>query len=294
MTEAVETVLPPAKTGPVASAESIETQPETQVGTEGTEQQQTQGTETQETETPEKRESRSRRRFNRERDRRIAAETELRLLKETQQTHAQPAARQETRQEGTDPNAPTREQFTIYEDYIRADATYNATKAAQKVAERVLDENSRKQSESQSRQAEQKSREAWEKQLETARDEIEDFDDVIKESETTYTQAMGAAILESDVGARLSYYLAQHPEEAERIAKLKPSRQAAEIVNLEAKVAKPAKAPSKAPAPIEPVGSKADAGKEFDTRDPKAAEKLSTSEWIKRDRERLTKAGISP
>ena len=278
--------------GPVANAESIDSPPEKVVGTEGTEQQETQGTEQQVEETPEKRESRSRRRFNRERDRRIAAETELRLLKESQQPQARPAQQQqEERQEGTDPQAPTREQFASYEEFIRADATYNARKEATKAAREVIEAGNRKQSETQNQQSAQKAREAWEKQLEAARDEIEDFDDVIKESDTTYTPAMGAAILESDHGARLSYYLAQHPEEASRIAKLKPSRQAAEIVALESKVAKPAKAPSKAPAPIDPVGGKDAVATQVPTTDPRS-DKMSTEAWIAAEKVRMREKGI--
>lgn len=289
MTEAVAAPEAPKPAGaePVAPADENVAQPG-ESGTEGTDA----GTQGTEQETPEKRESRSRRRFNRERDRRIAAETELRILKESQQPK-QPEQRQEVRNDQVDPNAPTREQFTSYEEFLRADARYTAKHEAAAAAREVLEGANRRQAETQTQAERQKQGEAWEKQVEAARDEIEDFDDVLKEAgDTVCLPAMRAAILESEVGARLTYYLAQHPEEAERIAKLKPSRQAAEIVALEAKVAKPAKAPSKAPPPITPVGKAAEATKTVDTRDPKAAETLSTSEWIKRDQERMAKAGI--
>lgn len=288
MSEVAGTEAPkPEGAEPVAPADENVAQPG-ELGTEGTDA----GTQGTEQETPEKRESRSRRRFNRERDRRIAAETELRLLKEAQ-PQKQPEQRQEVSNDQVDPNAPTREQFASYEDFLRADARYTAKREATAAAREVLEGANRRQTETQTQAARQKEGEAWEKQMDAARDEIEDFDDVLKEAgDTVCLPDMRRAILESDHGARITYYLAQHPEEAERIAKLKPSRQAAEIIALESKVAKPAKAPSKAPAPITPVGKSADAGQALDTRDPKAAEELSTSEWIKRDQERMAKAGI--
>ena len=289
-TAAVE--QPAGTGGPVASTE--ETKP-TPTPAEG-EQQQTQGNEQEQApETPEKRESRSRRRFNRERDRRIAAETELRLLKEAQPQRQQPAGDARDVQQGDEAQAPQREQFGSYEEFLRADAAHVATKAAEKAAARALESTERKRGESQAQAEYQKVLDEWQRHTESARDEIENFDEIMEEGQDApCTPAMRAALLESGpIGPHIAVYLAQHPEEAERIAKLKPSRQAAEIVALEAKVKRPAKAPSKTPTPINPVGGKAAATEPLDTRDPKAVEKLSTTEWIKRDRDRMAKAGIT-
>lgn len=279
------TTIPGAK--PEGELETRTTQPE-QAGTEGTEQQR-EGEEQKEPETPEKRESRSRRRFNRERDRRIAAETELRLLKEAQQPpKAEAKAAEKTE---IDPNEPKREQFGPYEEFIEARATYRAERAARSTAERILKEASERQGKDQQRESQAKASREWETQLESARDEIEDFDDVLKESEARYSPAMEHAIRESEVGARLTYYLAQHPEESERILKLKPSRQMAEVVKLEEKVSKPAKAPSKAPAPISPVGGKDYAAANVPTTDPRS-DKMSTEAWIAAEKARMKKEGI--
>lgn len=299
MTEAVASTeaKPDGTGGPVAFTEETKTTQPDQTGTEGTEKQETQGSEQEQTETPEKRESRSRRRFNRERDRRIAAETELRLLKERAAQTAQPERQQQQGQQGEDKDAPRREQFDSYEEFLRADAKHVAQREAREATRAALTEVERQRGETQAQANERKQQEAWEKHLEAARDEIEDYDAVIEEgADAPLTPIMRMAILDSDdLGPRIAYHLAKHPEEAERIAKLKPSRQAAEIVALESKVKKTAKAPSKAPDPIKPVGGKAaDATEPVDTRDPKAAEKLSTSEWIRRDRERMIKAGLNP
>ena len=295
MTEAVagtEETKPAGTGGPVASTEETKQTPTPAEG----EQQQTQGTEQEQPETPEKRESRSRRRFNRERDRRIAAETELRLLKEAQPQRPQTSGDARDVQQGDEADAPKREAFNSYEEFLRADAAYVATKAAEKAAQRAMESSERERGESAAQAEHRKTLEDWQRHTEAARDEIENFDEIMEEGQDApCTPAMRVALLESGpIGPHIAVYLAQHPEEAERIAKLKPSRQAAEIVALEGKVKRPAKAPSKTPAPINPVGGKAAATEPLDTRDPKAAEKLSTTEWIKRDRERMAKAGITP
>ena len=287
----------PAGTGtPVASTEGTkQTQPGAEGGAEGTDKQETQG-EGEHQETPEKRESRSRRRFNRERDRRIAAETELRLLKEAQPQRQPAGDARDVQQGDEDADAPKREAFASYEDFLKAEAKFEANKTAREVVRSELEASNRKRGESEAQAEHRKTLEDWQRHTEAARDAIEDFDEVLRDGEDApCTPAMRVALLESgESGPHIAYYLAQHPEEAERIAKLKPSRQAAEIVSLEAKVKRPAKAPSKTPAPINPVGGKAAATEPLDTRDPKAAEKLSTSEWIRRDRERMAKAGIIP
>lgn len=292
MSEEATQVAQPETVAPAKPAvQSDSAQPEDVKGTEGTQNedtQQTQGTEQQQ-ETPEKKESRRKRQLNRERDRRIAAETELRLLKESRATQGNPDTEVRRGVESVvDPEAPLREQFATYEEFIESRAEYFGAKAAK----RALENAGREQENRKAKSAQLEQSQAWEKQLESARAEIETFDEDIADSGATYTPAMGAALMESDVGAKILHYLAEHPEEADRIAKLKPSRQAAEIVSLEAKVAKTAKAVSKVSAPINPVGRSAEANLALDTRDPKAAEKLSTSEWIKRDRERMQKAGI--
>lgn len=230
-------VAPPA---PASPSEETSAKPENKAA-EGT------AKEAETEETPQKRESRRQRQLNRERERRIAAETELRLYREQQQ------GRQQPQKEAAD-DAPRREQFESYEEFIRADARYHAEKAAEERARKVLEESKKKDSEVSQRETQEKAAKEWNARLEKARDAVEDFDEVCSESEAVVTQPMAAAIQESDQGALIAYYLAKNPAEAERISKLSPSKQAAAIVGLEEKVAKPAKKPSNAPEPIAPVG----------------------------------------
>ena len=104
---------------------------------------------------------------------------------------------------------------------------------------------------------------------------------------------MQAAIREAgDKGPLIAYHLAKNEDEAKRIAGLSPTRQVAAIVALEEKITKPAKAPSKAPAPITPAGKSGDAEAVWDTTKPDAAAKLSPEKWIALERQRMEKQGI--
>ena len=68
---------------------------------------------------------------------------------------------------------------------------------------------------------------------------------------------MAYAIMDSDIAPKLMVYLQKNPEEVDRIAKLSPARQAAEIGKMEVKLSAPKEVKvSKAPAPVKPVGSR--------------------------------------
>ena len=197
---------------------------------------------------------------------------------------------------------PRREQYDDYESFLKAEARFEASQTVKK----ELDAARKADADKASRTVRDQEQQSWQQQLAKAREEIEDYDEVCAESNAVCTEAMANAMRESDVGAKIAHHLAKNPDEAERISKLKASKQAAEIVKLEAQFEpKPAKgdkaadgtattaaakSPSKAPAPIKPVGQTADATLAFDTTDPKAAEKLSTAEWIRLDRERMLKS----
>lgn len=107
-----------------------------------------------------------------------------------------------------------------------------------------------------------------------------DFQEVLAASELQISKPVTDLIFESDVGPAIVYYLAENEEETERINKLSPARQLAEIGKIEAKLAVPRAAEkkivSKAPAPVKPVtGSAPVVKKSLD--DPS----LSAEEWIK-------------
>lgn len=107
-----------------------------------------------------------------------------------------------------------------------------------------------------------------------------DFQEVLAASELQISNPVTELIFESDVGPAIVYYLAENEDETDRINKLSPARQLAEIGKIEAKLSKPttkeAKKLSSAPAPVKPVtGSAPVAKKSMD--DPT----MSADEWIK-------------
>lgn len=68
------------------------------------------------------------------------------------------------------------------------------------------------------------------------------------------TVVMAEALLESDMGADIAYYLGKNVKESEKISAMSPVAQAKAIWKLEAKVGKSnAPAQSQAPAPVKPV-----------------------------------------
>lgn len=89
------------------------------------------------------------------------------------------------------------------------------------------------------------------------------FDREAFDSIESLTQPIALAIIGSDISAKLVVHLGENPQEVDRISKLSPARQAAEIGKLEVTLsnAKPVKV-SNAPAPIEPVGSRGSSSKD--------------------------------
>jgi hypothetical protein len=95
----------------------------------------------------------------------------------------------------------------------------------------------------------------------------ETFDDL------PLTKPIVEALIESDAPEKLMHYMASHPEDVERIAKLSPARQAAELGKLEAKALE-AKPPQRSNAPPALGSVKGGAGS-GNAPDPK-----NTKAWI--------------
>jgi len=98
----------------------------------------------------------------------------------------------------------------------------------------------------------------WNKKLEATKSELPDFDDMVASSDVVVSDQVRDAILESDVGPRILYHLAENQELAEKISKSSLSSALREIGKLEARFEKtePVKSvaqKSKAPAPISPI-----------------------------------------
>lgn len=94
--------------------------------------------------------------------------------------------------------------------------------------------------------------------------------------ELPLTQAIAAAIVDSDVSAKLMAYMAANPDEVAEISRLPPARQAAAIGKLEVKVASAPKV-SKAPEPIKPISGRTGADK-----DPSEMTDAEFAQWRRR------------
>lgn len=185
--------------------------------------------------------------------RRLAeAETETRLLRER-------IARQEGQQPPAATTEPKREEFDSLEDYHRALARHEAKEVARQTIE--TDAKARQDKETAARAEADSKRKGddWSKREEAFQAKAKDYEEVVgdfvKEDLDGIHLNARSAILESDLGPELLYHLAKNPDEAERIAKLSPTRQVIEIGKLEDKVV-PAKKQSSAPPPVSPVKGK--------------------------------------
>lgn len=158
--------------------------------------------------------------------------------------------------------APKQEDFSTVAEYVDASVEW---KLKQKEAESVA--NAAKAEQAQVEAAHQK-------RILEASSRIADYEDVVNKSDIELRMPMIQYIRESDMGPDLAYHLAKHPDVAERLNRLSPIKQLAEMGKLEMTLTKPAKADepksgkapevSKAPAPITPIDGK----KEPVSKDP--------------------------
>ena len=146
---------------------------------------------------------------------------------------------------------PTLDKFETYEDYSEALIDW---KVEQRESVKLVAAENQKQ-EAQAIQVAS----MWKERQDAARDAYEDYDAVVSREDLTVTVAMQQAILESERGADLAYWLGKNPDEAKRIAglgavaairalgKVEDSLPAAGPVKKQLKL-------SNAPEPIRPVG----------------------------------------
>ena len=171
-----------------------------------------------------------------------------------------------------DASAPRLEQFNDIEEYATARANYAKQQQLKELQQRQA---------AQSVTAEQQRVVSeWEKRVEDAEDKYPDFHQVVGELKPV--TPLLAAIMEA--GPDVAHYIGKNPAEAHRISALPVVSQLREIGKLEAKLAaEPAKpkVPSKAPAPISPVGGKSGgvSDQPLDTDD------INT--WMKKENARL-------
>jgi hypothetical protein len=153
-----------------------------------------------------------------------------------------------------------------YTEYIEALAEWRAD---QRFEQKLKAREQETQTQRQQREAAEQAH-AVKERLSEGADEFPDFEEVALADHVPISQAMAAAIAESDFPAKVAYYLGSHLEEAKRIYSLPPTKQIREIAKIEATLSEPAPT-TKAPPPIKPASGKASAEKDPD--------KMTTEEW---------------
>lgn len=183
---------------------------------------------------------------------------------------------------GKTEDRPKRDQFDSYEEWVRAEAAYEARKVAREERQREEEER-RKSFEKDSRERDERERQQrWASLRRLGQKKYADFDETISD-DLTITEPMAQAISESELGHEIAYFLGKNPEEAERISDLSPIRQQIEIGKLEAKLSISNPRTSTAPPPINPLkgGGKADTNELSDDLPPE--------EWLRRRNAQLRK-----
>ncbi len=175
---------------------------------------------------------------------------EERLARLEQQQYRPPAPK--------DDGEPTIDKFENFDQYVAAKAEY----IAKKQIEATLSEREKRQMAEYEAAERRKTADSWHKRLVQATAEMPDFEDVLSSSDVPMTEPMQQLIMESEVGPKLAYYLATHPEEAQKIVGMPPIRMVAALGRIEERLeSAPVKKPTSAPPPLKPVGGRASAKK---------------------------------
>ena len=177
-----------------------------------------------------------------------------------------------------DNSEPRIDNFDDFDQYVAAKAEWIASK---KINE-TLNERERRSAEERAAAAHYQAVDGWNQRLEKATAELPDFKEVIESSDVPMSDFMRDAIVESDLGPKVAYWLANNPDEAKKIASMSPLATVKAIGRIEERLESQAKAPKKptaAPAPLKPVGGKASVQK-----DPGQMSDAEYLEWRKKGR----------
>ena len=185
------------------------------------------------------------------------AQTEARMLKERV---AALEAQSQPQRKVVDTDEPRIDNFNNFDEYVAAKAEYIAGKKI----ESTLSERDKRQSVERETTERTKTVESWNKRVAAATAEMPDFEEVITSSDVPMTQPMQQAIMESEFGPKLAYYLANHPDEAQDIADMSPIGAIRTLGRIEERLAnaKPEVKPTDTPPPIKPIGARATVAKD--------------------------------
>jgi polyhydroxyalkanoate synthesis regulator phasin len=146
---------------------------------------------------------------------------------------------------------PQPSQFQDAFEYAKALAEYTADKR--------IEEMKKQEADAKAAAERQKVIDSWAQRVQTVKAELPDFDEMVASSDVVVSDAIRDSILESDVGPKILYHLAENEELAKKIAGMSERAALKELGKLEARFektevpeVKPVKK-SNAPAPINPL-----------------------------------------
>lgn len=183
-------------------------------------------------------------------------------------------------------NAPPRaEDFDDDVEFAAAKAVFKSSEAQR---QRELEDIDEREKENSARLLEQR-KQAFAEQLPDARQRYRDFDAVASSAVPIIENApdLNLAILDSDMGAEITYYLGKNPAKAREIAAMTPARMWKAIGALETRLTRPKSAPKRTvPEPREPARGGADG------RPRSAAEARSFKEFERMRREEIKRSSV--
>lgn len=206
------------------------------------------------------------------------AQAEAKMMRERLERLEQNFQQNQRQSLPIDNSEPKIENFNDFDQYVAAKAEWIASK---KINE-TLQEREKRIAEERVAAAHYKAVDGWNKRLAEATAELPDFEEVISSSDLPMSDFMRDAIIDSDLGPKVAYWLANNPDEAKKIASMSPLATVKAIGRIEERLESQAKAPKKptgAPAPLKPVGGKASVQK-----DPGQMSDAEYLEWRKKGR----------
>lgn len=138
------------------------------------------------------------------------------------------------------------------------DAFEYAKALAQYSTEKALNERDQQEANRKANEERQKVIQSWSEKLEKVKADMPDYDDIVSTANVVVSDDIRDSILESDVGPRILYHLAEDLEYAQKLAAMPTRKALIEIGKLEklyekGEVKQEPVVKSKAPAPIRPL-----------------------------------------
>jgi len=154
---------------------------------------------------------------------------------------------------------PSPDNYSTTEDYLDARAEW----IADRKIEAKLSEREKKLAADEEAKERNKTISEWQRKVEKVSAKHSDYDEALENVDHIKIPPMTqTAIMESDIGGDIAYYLAKHPDELEKLVTLKPHAALMALGKIEAKLtdtAEAKKVTTKVPEPISPLRGKSGA-----------------------------------